>query len=280
MSASKKRWKILADALLTRSISSESEEEVSVRRFRSFDLFPVQSKILDGDVTWHYFLLGSTILKIREVDKTVTKEDLAGFNNSGNVCIWPSEEILTYVCLNNEPLFERKTIIEVGGGMTCFAALAVAVKSFPKYVLCTDGNERSVQNVANIIKANDFPAQKVATATFDWTDMERVEGLRNQFDILLSADCLFFEESRKALVKAIWTILKDGGLAFIVAPARGGSLDNFISMCQTYNFIIHRVDTYDSIIANRHEKLCLENMSYNPDLHYPILLKLSKPILK
>ena len=67
-----------------------------------------------------------------------------GFNNTGNVCVWPSEELLTHVVLAHDPAFySDKVVLELGtaalcsprcaqhvvalgGGMASLAALALA----------------------------------------------------------------------------------------------------------------------------------------------------------
>jgi calmodulin-lysine N-methyltransferase len=81
--------------------------------------------------------------------------DLTGFNNTGNVCVWPSEDCLSQYCLENLPLFQGKSIIELGGGMTSLCGLTIASCGEPKSVLLTDGNQTSVENLKKICSIND-----------------------------------------------------------------------------------------------------------------------------
>ena len=45
-------------------------------------------------------------VKVRFTNGNISLNDLAGFNNTGNVCLWPSEEIMTYFCVKNAGIFE------------------------------------------------------------------------------------------------------------------------------------------------------------------------------
>ena len=45
-------------------------------------------------------------VKVRFTNGNISLNDLAGFNNTGNVCLWPSEEIMTYFCVKNSGIFE------------------------------------------------------------------------------------------------------------------------------------------------------------------------------
>lgn len=51
---------------------------------------------------------------------------MLGFNNTGNVCVWPAEEALAAWCLGRAAHFDGKRVLELGGGMASLAGLAVA----------------------------------------------------------------------------------------------------------------------------------------------------------
>lgn len=64
-------------------------------------------------------------VKVRFYKGPVGLKDMMGFNNTGNVCLWPSEEVMTYFCVKNSVIFDDKSVCELGGGMTCLGGLMV-----------------------------------------------------------------------------------------------------------------------------------------------------------
>ena len=156
-------------------------------------------------------------------------QDLTGFNNTGNICVWPSEEVLSGYCLENPHLFKDKNVLELGAGMTGLAGLIVAQTCSPKHVLITDGNENSIENLDIVVNENkrlELIEQDIASCKLvKWANGS--EDLDMDYDVIICADCLFFDEGRPQLLECLKKKLKAGGTAIIVAPSRSGTFEVF-----------------------------------------------------
>ena len=49
--------------------------------------------------------------------------------------------------------------------------------------------------------------------------------LENIYDVVICADCLFFDEGRPQLLECLKKALKPRGIAIIVAPSRSGTFE-------------------------------------------------------
>lgn len=201
----------------------------------------------------------------------LTATELMGFNNTGNICVWPSEEVLAWYLLPQLSLFSGKTVLELGGGMTCLAGVMMARYGQPTAVHLTDGNALSVENVRRIAQRNSLPRTKVSQ--LDWKDFSKVT---EQYDVILSADCLFFDDTRNFLVEALWHCLAPGGVALVMAPARGATLHAFMQCARLRGFSCSLHPRYCDVVWSRHVQFKRNCPEYDEDLHYPLLLLLTK----
>ncbi|XP_043193213.1 calmodulin-lysine N-methyltransferase-like isoform X2 [Amphibalanus amphitrite] len=378
---SKRHWMVLSEALRRREAPVGSRSVV--RQFQSLGVFDVSGADADADGPWMTYRLPGGAgpgLQIRHVERRLSASDLVGFNNTGNVCVWPSEEVLTVLCMcmcivyvccvcvlcmcivcaaagrrvalgggtdgalyvyvyvycvcvlcapllagvwpseevltvlcmcmcivyvyvycvlcapllagvwpseevltvlcaARPHLFDDKLVLEVGGGMTCLAGLTVAANTAARRVLLTDGNETAVQNVRCICERNRalFGATAVDVSRLRWTDPADVAALQDQCDVILSADCLFFDDARDSLADFIVAVLRPGGVALVVAPPRSGTLDRFALEALRSGLLVSRMEQYgpflDSLIQSHRS-----DPTFDPNLHLPVLLELTKPL--
>ncbi|XP_017769425.1 PREDICTED: calmodulin-lysine N-methyltransferase [Nicrophorus vespilloides] len=286
----RRRWAILAKALKSPQGSEPSSptDEFSVRRISSFMLLTTQQlqsvSINSSDTfivnqakkrTWYAYGMDvdgemySVVVGHRI--RTFSAEDLMGFNNTGNVCIWPSEETLTYYIGSNLQLFKHKSVLELGGGMSCLAGLVCAKYGNCRSVALTDGNKMSVENVQVSVSANDLPCP-VTCGVLKWGQSDDRWG---RFDVILCADCLFFDEARADLIETLWDLLSRDGFALIMAPKRGSTLEHFIAQSTAKGFRCKQIVNYNNLVWQKHLSL-LENCDYDDNIHYPILIEMTK----
>jgi calmodulin-lysine N-methyltransferase len=247
------------------------------------------SSLDDGDNWVHYKVtIDRKINKLRPIFAEVvvqfireklSLETLMGFNNTGNVCVWLAEEVMAFYCLKHLEMFEGASICELGGGMTSLAGLLLATTHVPSNVLVTDGNQKSVDNVKDIITANLSLADvDVSAEVLLWGQsfLSKPSTHDSTFDFVLCADCLFFTSVHYELVQVIYKLLKPNGEALIFAPRRSGTLEQFCSVAKE-SFELCSVTKYDDVIWLRHEEaLHHDSGHYKEDIHYPIMISLKR----
>ncbi len=81
--------------------------------------------------------------------RSLLSNHLYGVDNTGNVCVWPTETIMLCALLRNASLtsmLANKRVIECGGGSTALAGVGLAALGIPAHVVVSDGHPDCVLN--------------------------------------------------------------------------------------------------------------------------------------
>ncbi|XP_054874466.1 calmodulin-lysine N-methyltransferase isoform X2 [Amphiprion ocellaris] len=283
------RWTLLRQVLRQKQVDCPEVKQVSVRRFSTFDLFSRKRLVAQdhsdtSDDQWveyrSVFSPEYSALLRDNMGPLRVNEVLNSFDNTGNVCVWPSEEVMAHYCLRKRHMF-KGAVCELGGGMTCLSGLMVAICADVKEVLLSDGNEKSIQNVRQLIERNrqagKFGSTRVSSRVVRWDCQLDISALESHFDIVMCADCLFLDQYRASLVDAIRRLLKPNGMALVFAPLRGETLRLFCQLAQQAGLLVSQHQQYDAQVWDVHLKMLSEGKeAYDENIHYPLLLTLTK----
>jgi calmodulin-lysine N-methyltransferase len=263
------RWAILAEVIKARKAEEEKVREGTKRSGHTFGLLTWGPEAEGG---WRRVGLGETEAEVRLGPAAPSLTQLVGFNNTGNVCVWPSEECLAVHLLNSRDSYAGLRVLELGGGMTSLAGLLLAATGRPASVTLTDGNPASAASLARVVErtAAGTGGSSLLAAELRWDEAEAVATRAGQYDLILSADCIFFTSR---LAEAMAGLLAPGGQALVMAPGREGTFDSFRAEAARHFAAVEEVEQYCGQVWKAHEA-CLDLPDYRPDIHYPRLLSL------
>ncbi|KAH7640913.1 calmodulin-lysine N-methyltransferase [Dermatophagoides farinae] len=232
-------------------------------------------------------------LCIKLVHNRLQLKDLAGFDNSGNVRVWSSEEAMGYLLAHNQNIRARlkgRIICELGSGCSALAGLIAVRSGLATEIYLTDGNERCVLNIEQIVQRN-FPeinsahtksdGLKIVVQQLCWNQPEHYEELKNRIEIIICADCLFRSDAHQSLIDTIDFLLindRNIGQAIIMAPRRGDKLDRFIRrVFDDGRFFLQVSRDYDHRFIRHFERIRQQDpQRYEPDTSFPYLLIMNR----
>eukprot|EP01083_Nonionella_stella_P139566 425968_1 len=308
-SVSQSRWQFVKKALLRSAVSpgGEGRDATSVVSNKcDFELFEksctCSSELSVTEQITYYVSIcdGCSVTLLQRAESTISIADLqnsskCGVDSTGLACTWPAEEVLAYICLQRASIFRNARVLELGAGMTGMAGIIVATALDPSEVVITDGNPQTSEYLSKNIELNQSGSgdTKVSSKTLKWDENTDYSYL-GKFDVVIMADCLFFEDFHSGLISLLSQVLRSestnsderistenfgvsqdhsGGIVLSIAPRRSGSLGRFkkkAEMC----FSVTEVENYDKTVWDKHCKFVENRDRYDPDRNYPVLLEM------
>ncbi|CAL8134608.1 unnamed protein product [Orchesella dallaii] len=256
-------------AVVTRKVSNENNPlgvplstAIPINQYQSH----IQNRNLEGCAATYNIKIHR-----RNTAFNVDIKNLKGFDKTGRICIWPSEQILCYWVLKNQARFEDKKVIEIGGGFHCLAGLAVAKYTKAQHVILTDGDEVNVEEVSYSIQRNNLQAGSCHATTLQWDSFKTKPEFESKFDFVIAADVIYENTIFVSLLETISYVLKPEGQFILFNPTRDGMLQEFVRLAKSMNAFtdVKLIETYDTSVSEITWDLVQNNPSYNREWHYP-----------
>ncbi|XP_028396486.1 calmodulin-lysine N-methyltransferase-like [Dendronephthya gigantea] len=288
---SKERWAILRNFIKNQNLDVQHKRSHAYGLFTSYkitDLIEAGYEVCNGSskaksgYEWLEYAsehFPSCRLAVRQRIRAVNWNDATGFDNTGNICVWPSEEVLSYICIKNSEDFRGKTVCELGAGMTGLAGMMLAIASDVQEILITDGNMDGVSNLKEIARTNkrQFGGSKaVNVRQLRWNMWEDYSDLKGHFDFVLCSDCLLYEQLHASLADVISTLLKPDGMVLMTSPRRGCSVEQFIEQAKTKCFDCECIENYDEFVWSAYCQEKEGSPLAEVVRNFPVLIKMKK----
>eukprot|EP00127_Corallochytrium_limacisporum_P005668 Clim_evm47s210 gene=Clim_evmTU47s210 len=264
----KKRWLLLAKALKDGNTSDQQRDIFPFYKGKKYDS--------EDEVYMTVPLSDDTTVDLLIGKHSIDSLKLLGFDNTGNVQIWPCERVLAHVCLSRSHVFKDRAVLELGGGMTCLAGLLLGTRVCASRIHLTDGNEDcAAALLRNIATAKPYTlCPNVTSEKLIWTT-NFSPGSAGNFDYVLLADCLYYETVHDALLQVLRSSMGGDGVTIAIQPRRAGSLQRFCDKARASGLAIREIEDFDTAVSDIFRHHARTDVEFVEDRERPVLLLMS-----
>ena len=90
------------------------------------------------------------------------------------------------------------------------------------------------------------PDRSLSSMLLEWSSVD--VSLIGQHDVIIGADCLFFQDFHDSIVRLLTLILSENGVVILFQPRRSGSMENFMKKAEEY-FQIEIEENYSDKVS-------------------------------
>lgn len=106
------------------------------------------------------------------------------------------------------------------------AALCSYLRWKPENVTITDGRCENLLPINETLACNKFEDAGIEIKELIWG----ASRVAKKFELVLAADCLFFEHYHSELIATLKDAMDSSSLALFLNPKRGSSMENFLQL--------------------------------------------------